>query len=394
MDELLAYSLLGIAILDCLFNNAWKKYTLLWILMAVMTFYAWYSIAFLNYNTTGMILKDWIIELKPFIPFAVILGLSVSFTPKEKQYLRYICMLNVMIMLIALLCGVRITMILVVHPACAGHVIYLSSIFYLFCSYDESSGAIRKRDIYITALMLTTGLLCAKAKYFAMYIPAIYLLLFYKPGILRHFNVKHAIITVFIGIGVLATTWNKIQYYFLQGNSETFDPTVIDSFARPVLYVTSGLILVDHFPFGTGLASFASFPSAENYSNVYYEYGINHVHGLTPYSKPSFICDAFYPSLAQFGVIGIILFIAFWIYIYNYPRILIRSDKSKYRIPFIIASIILIFIFSECTSGNALTQVSGTLSMMLLGIICAKGRLIKTSKCNEINYQNTSIQKI
>lgn len=394
LDELLAYTLLGIALLDCVFNNAWRKYHILWILMSVMTVYAIYSIYFLNYNTTGMILKDWIIELKPFIPFAVILGLSVSFTAKDKQYIRRICIINVLFMFISLLCGVRITMILVSHPAYAGHVIYISSLFYLFCSYNEKTGAVKKRDLYITALMLTTGVLCAKAKYFAMFIPAVYLILFYKPGILRHFSAKHAMITLFLGIGIIAATWNKIQYYFLQGNSDTFDPTVIESFARPVLYVTSGLILVDHFPFGTGLASFASFPSAENYSNVYYEYGINNVHGIAPNSEPSFICDAFYPSLAQFGVVGIILFIFFWVYIYGYPRYLIRTDNIKYRVPFIISSIILIFIFAECTSGNALTQMSGTLSMMLLGTICAKARILKDNEFKVYENKELVIRKI
>ena len=29
----------------------------------------------------------------------------------------------------------------------------------------------------------------------------------------------------------------------------------------------------------------------------------------------SFIADTYYPSLAQFGIIGIILYISFWIYI-------------------------------------------------------------------------------
>lgn len=379
LDELLSYSLLGLALADCIFNNRWRKYSLLWILMSIMSFYAWYSIQFLDYNTVGMILKDWIIELKPFIPFAVLLSLSVSFNKRDKKYIRRICIINTLIMFVSLLCGEKFVTTMVTHPAYAGHVIYISSIFYLYCSFDEESGTVTKRDITITVLMLTSGLLCLKAKYFAMYIPAIYLILFYKPGILRHFNAKHAFVSILILLGVLGATWNKFQYYFLQGNSESFDPTVIESFARPVLYMTSGFILVDHFPFGSGLASFASFPSAENYSNIYYEYGIHNVHGLAPQSEISFICDAFYPSLAQFGVVGVILFIIFWIYVYNFPRRMIRDDSTKYRIPFIIASIILIFIFAECTSGNALTQVSGTLSMMLLGTICSIGRQLDVS---------------
>lgn len=68
------------------------------------------------------------------------------------------------------------------------------------------------------------------------------------------------------------------------------------------MYLHGFTILFDYFPFGSGLASFASFPSAENYSSLYYEYGLNNIGGLSP-DMPDFICDAFYPTLAQFGII-------------------------------------------------------------------------------------------
>ena len=78
-----------------------------------------------------------------------------------------------------------------------------------------------------------------------------------------------------------------------------------------MLYVTGGQILLDYFPFGSGLASFASNASAVNYSTLYYDYGLDKVWGLSP-SKTDFICDAYYPSLCQFGVVGVCLFIYLW----------------------------------------------------------------------------------
>lgn len=47
----------------------------------------------------------------------------------------------------------------------------------------------------------------------------------------------------------------KISFYFITGNSDSFDPNVMESFARPVMYLHGFTILFDYFPFGSGLAS-------------------------------------------------------------------------------------------------------------------------------------------
>jgi len=394
LDEICAYSLLCVALADCIFNNNWKKYSLLWILMLIMSFYAWYSIRFMDNNTVGMILKDWIIELKPYIPFSILFSIGSQFSESDKKYIKYACIFNATVMLIILSGGYRITALLVSHPSYAGHITFLSSVLFYYCSRDRISGSVSKQNCWIALAILSIGILGFKAKYFALFVPAIYLLIFYKPGTFSKFSIKHALIAVAIFFSCIAVTWNKIQYYFLQGNSESFDPTVVQSYARPVLYMTAGMILKDHFPFGTGLASFASFPSAENYSNVYFEYGIHTVHGISFKSETSFICDAFYPSLAQFGVIGLILFIWFWFYIYGYLRLMIRTDSTLYRAPFVTGSLIIIFILVESTAATTFTQTAGMLSMSLLGIVCSYGRQIKYNILKNENQKQFAIQKI
>lgn len=243
--------------------------------------------------------------------------------------------------------------------------------------------------------MLCVGLLSLKAKYFAVFIPSIYLLTFYKPGTFRNFNVKHAIVLIAIGTAVFAATWNKIQYYFLTGSGDgSFDPTVVQSFARPVMYLTSGQIIVDHFPFGTGLASFGTAASSMNYSQVYFEYGLHNVHGISWRSETSFICDSFYPSLAQYGVIGIILFICFWFYIYKYLRILIRTNNNLYRAQFISGSMIIMFILFESIAATTFTSSTGMTTMCLLGMSCAFGRRLIESQEYERLTPQLSLRKI
>ena len=69
------------------------KRQLLWLLIAVFSIYAIYSIICFNFNTPKYILKDLIIEIKPFLPFIVIFAITPSFTEKDKHILKLIACL-------------------------------------------------------------------------------------------------------------------------------------------------------------------------------------------------------------------------------------------------------------------------------------------------------------
>jgi O-antigen ligase len=93
-----------------------------------------------------------------------------------------------------------------------------------------------------------------------------------------------------------------------------------NSLARVALHYTSIEIARDHFPFGTGLASFGSYASSVYYSDVYGEYGLTKVWGLSP-AYPAYITDTFWPMvLGQGGVVSLVpyllifgvLFRTFW----------------------------------------------------------------------------------
>src|SRR5699024_8630698 len=84
--------------------------------------------------------------------------------------------------------------------------------------------------------------------------------------------------------------------------------------ARFALYATSFKIFGDYMPFGCGLGTFATHASRVDYSPIYGEYGIDYIWGLSK-SYSAFISDTYYPSLAEFGVVGLVLFVLFWFYI-------------------------------------------------------------------------------
>ena len=313
LDEFCAMMFGVVAFLDCVVNQNWRKYNLLWIILAVMSLYAIYSVTMVDFNVPQAILLDWIISVKPFLPFIVMFAVAPKFTEADKKIIRVVSLINATILSIAFMCGYSVVEAIVFHVTYGGTIIFASVMFYLYCSID-SNGKVSKQAISVAIFYLTAGLLCTRAKYYGIYVLSLYFIFAYRPGILRHLTPKRTIGLLAIAALVLAVSWHKIEYYFLVGNSGTFDPTVVQSFARPVLYATGFLILLDFFPFGSGLGSFATYASEKYYSGVYYYYGIDKVWGLSP-SYSNFICDAYIPSLAQFGVVGLILFICFSIQI-------------------------------------------------------------------------------
>lgn len=377
LDELLSYALLCVAMADCVLNGNWDRYKPLWVIIAVLTFYAIYSITQLKYNTTPYILLDWITELKPFVPFCVTLAISPRFNNKDRRYIKTVCVINTVVVTLLMLAGdTSILRFMLVNSSYGGQIAFISAALYLYCSIDEY-GHVTRRVLKRCFFLLSTGLLCFKAKFYATYILALYFFTLYKPGVMRHFSAKHAVLVILVVCGIVGASWSKFEYYFLTGNQETFDPKVVESFARPVLYFTGAAILTDHFPFGTGLASFATAASEKHYSMVYYEYGIHNVHGLSQRSEASFICDSFYPSLAQYGVMGLVLFIYFWVYVYGYLRKLIRRDPQYYKCQFIIGSLIICFILIESAAATTFTHNSGVITMFMLGMICSEAKKIK-----------------
>lgn len=392
LDELFALVFGILAGIDCLVNNHWKRYKLLWIIIGIMTFYAIYSLTYVHFQTPAGIALDWVIELKTFIPFIVLFAVVPQFTEQDKRIISTICIFNAVVMACCFLMGPKVVSMIVFHVAYGGSIIFLSCIYLIYCNFNKL-GQLSRNTLIAVVVLLTFGLLCTRSKYYGIYTISIALLFFYRPNFFRNFNWRHALYVFGLILIVLAVSWKKIEYYFLTGASESFDPKVIESFARPVLYLTGGLIFLDFFPFGSGLGSFGSFASEKYYSDIYYYYGIDKVWGLSP-STGFFICDAYYPMLAQFGIFGVGLFIWFWVYIYKFLRVLIRKNPSLYRYPFTVGALIVCFILIECTSGTSFTQQLGVFAMTLLGIICGTGREIKKADREESNLTNKKTIKI
>lgn len=384
LDELLVIFMMVLVFLDVVVNKQFKKYRLLWIITGIMIFYAVYSLVWVSYNTPKAIFYDFVVQMKPFCYFCISYAVIPKFGTKTKSVLKYICVLNSILVLLCFVTG--ITKVVFFHVAYLGLVAIISSMVYLFCTVRED-GMLLRKDIIIVVVMLTIGLVSTRAKYYGEYVLALYMLFMYKPGLLKKIRLKQVLLFVAIIGVVILVSWQKIDYYFISGGQDlSFDEETLQTFARPVMYASMFVVLGLHPLLGSGLASFGTYASSTNvnYSGTYVAIGIDNVWGLSE-DFDAFICDAFYPELAQFGIIGIILFVCFFVWVYKTITLYL---KLSYKVFFLIGIILLIVVLVESIAGTALNQGAGAMCMMILGCLCATFKNMSQDERIALKYKD------
>ena len=87
-----------------------------------------------------------------------------------------------------------------------------------------------------------------------------------------------------------------------------------------------------------------------------------------------FITDTFFPVLAQFGVVGILLFCLFWWK--RYLQLKNLPDLTDYKIGLVILLVLCIESFADTT----LLSSKGVGYCLLLGILLGKHTSVKNSE--------------
>lgn len=369
VDEVTAMLLLALAVADSVVNGNWQKYKLLWIAGGIMGCYAVYSIVAKNYNSTGAILADSVIQIKSVVCLAVFAGIGPRLNDADRVILKWIAIANCVACTVILMMSPMTVKLLLGHVSYGGINIFLSVAVYLLCSTDRR-GKIASADKLTAILMLTGGLLCTRAKFFGEYVIFIALMVNGDMKLTSRLKPKYIITGAVTLILTIAAGWDKLTYYFLSNAQGRFDPEAMESFARPVLYATGAMIMMEQFPFGSGLASFASYKSSVPYSGLYSEYGIDKVYGLSE-AYPSFICDAYYPSLAQMGIVGAGLFIALIVYV---MKQLLKLIKRTPPLPdyFTTGCLCVCFLLIESIANTTMVQAAGVTAMSVIGICCGE----------------------
>lgn len=378
LDEFFIYSLFIWVGADCVLNGRWRRYKILWIYMGVMSFYLLYSLTCVHFNTKVAVLTGWIIEMKPYLPLLVTICVKPRFTDGDRRLLRSLSLVVMSVTVVCMILWTYAIYFIFSHVAILGGVCILSATIFLISSINHD-GTISPRSRLIVVIMLCIGLSCTRSKYYAEFLIYIFLIFLYKPGYLRHLHPRNAIMLIILAAIVVAAVIQKFIFYFGNGvDLRDFDINNVESFARMALYVGLVLVLIDFPLFGSGLSSFASYTSAYPYSTLYERYGLDKVWGLQP-SMPDFVSDAYYASLAQFGLVGIAIFIYFWIWVYSGLRPLTRHGM-KYKYYYVAGATIFIFVLVEMTTGTLVFHPPGECMTFLLGFVLVTGRALRHTK--------------
>ncbi|MFT8348181.1 hypothetical protein [Clostridium saccharoperbutylacetonicum] len=156
--------------------------------------------------------------------------------------------------------------------------------------------------------------------------------------------------------------------------------------ARPALYIVGFKLASDHFPFGAGFGTFASYLSGQYYSPVYDMYSISTVIGLTR-DMYDYMADTFWPYIyGQFGFVGFLLFVATIISIFISIKRRYYLNQKNMLAAFLMFSYILI----ASTAEAIFTDVTGIFIFMVMAAYLGENRIYTKIK-NDKNYDNNTI---
>lgn len=356
-DEILTVALLGYAFMKQRFLVKDKgRTTEINIYIGLMIFYLVYSLL-IQVTTLRGVYLDLLQQLRPYAVFYLTWMMAPDFSPKQKKRIKWVMLLSFLGYLI--LFKIKPS---VVTPyggeesAALGQIaLCCAMIYYLFSKQTK-----RNRNIAILIMLL--GLVSGKSKYFGECVVFIALVMFVKSKI-NFTSVSTLLKVAALGCVVIFFTWTKFNAYYVEGFQ-----TDAQEMARPLTYETGVKIMFqDYIPFGSGLGSFGTSAAAKEYSPLYYDYKLDMVRGLTP-ENPMFLADAFYPTLAEFGIVGLFFFLWFW------KRRLWECNKIPNIVYYRMALMAILALALESTADSSYLSGKGMGYFMVLALCLNSGR--------------------
>lgn len=271
-------------------RRPWREFM---VCLSVIAFYTLYSLMF-GVNVAGGVWLDLLQEIRPYFIIFCTWILNPRFTKKQKKW-----MLGTMVLTLFSWIAYHPESIESAHaefPVLGQLAICTGMAWYLL---TEDT----KRNRYIALALVLTGMFAPKFKFMGELVCFIAFVFFVKKQ-LNFKSPKTVFFAVVLVVAVLGVTWTRFDAYYVTGLDN-------EAMARPMSYKTSLQILWDYFPFGPGMGSFACNGAWKFYSPLYFEYNLTSIWGLSP-EMGFFICDAYYPTLAQFGIVGVFFFCWFW----------------------------------------------------------------------------------
>lgn len=326
----------------------------------LMFFYLAYSLI-IQVTTPRGVFLDILQQLRPYAVFYLTWMMAPDFTNKQKRQIKKVMLLSFFGYLITFLIKPSL-----VTPyggessAQLGQIaLCCAMIYYMFSKQTK-----RNRNIAIILMLL--GLISGKSKYFGECVVFIALVVFVKSKI-NYTSVSTLLKVAALGAVVIFFTWTKFNAYYVEGFQED-----AEAMARPATYETGMTIMFrDYIPFGSGLGSFGTAAAAKEYSPLYFKYHMNEIWGLTP-DNPMFLADAFYPTLAEFGIVGLFFFLWFW------KCRLWESNRIQNLVYYRMALMAILALALESTADSSYLSGKGMGYFMILALCLNANRHITT----------------
>ena len=273
-------------------RKPWKEYVAF---LALLVFYAAYSLYVSRVNVAEAVYVEFVQQLRPYSVLLCTWILNPQFSRMQKRL-----MLTTMIatLLAWLFFTFRAGDLLpdAEFPVLGQLAICTGMAYYIFAQPSANNK-------YVALFIVLVGLLAPKFKYWGEVGCFVGVVFFLTRRI--HFKSPKTVLQLtLLAVVCIAFTWSKFDWYYVSGWEN-------EELARPMTYKTALLILKDYFPFGPGMGTFGTYAAAVHYSPLYYSYHLNEIWGLSE-TFSDFVADAFYPTLAQYGVLGVGFFVWFW----------------------------------------------------------------------------------
>lgn len=262
--------------------------------LGIITFYTVYSLIY-GVNVSGGVWLDLMQEVRPYTIIFCTWILNPRFIKREKNLM----LLTMVVTLFAWIIYHPETTDRTVEaefPVLGQLAICTGMAWYLFTKNTTANK-------WIALGLVLTGMLAPKFKFMGEVVCFIALMFFVRKQ-LNFRNPTTMVAILMLMVAVLLVTWQRFDAYYVTGWND-------EGLARPMTYRTGLKILKDYFPLGPGMGTFACNGAWKFYSPLYPKYHLDEVWGLS--EGGGFICDAYYPTLAQFGVVGVFFFLWFWV---------------------------------------------------------------------------------
>lgn len=332
------------------------------IYIALMIFYLLYSLV-IKVTTPRGVMLDFLQQLRPYAVFYLTWMLAPQFSLKQKKYIKWIMLLSFFGYLFAFKFKPSlVTPYGGAESAALGQIaLCCAMVYYLF-----SKQTTKNRNIAILIMLL--GLASGKSKYFGECVCFIALVMFVKSKI-NFTSVSTLLKLAALGAVVIFFTWTKFNAYYVEGFQED-----AQAMSRPATYETGMTIMFkDYIPFGSGLGSFGTAAAAKEYSPLYFKYHLNEIWGLDP-TYPMFLADAFYPTLAEYGIVGLFFFLWFW------KRRLWEANKIPNLIYYRMALMCILALALESTADSSYLSGKGMGYFMILALCLNSARKVNVPK--------------